>query len=60
MFVGARMGIDRRDNDIAKVGDIAGTVAARYADIADRSGEIVPENGMLQTMREMEKIKLGG
>jgi len=45
---------------VKEFGDIAGTVAARYADIADRSGEIVPENGMLQTMREMEKIKLGG
>lgn len=44
---------------VKEFGDIAGTVAARYADIADRSGEIVPENGMLQTMREMEKIKLG-
>ena len=45
---------------VKELGDIADTVAARYADIADRSGEIVPENGMLQTMREMEKIKLGG
>jgi NAD(P)-dependent dehydrogenase (short-subunit alcohol dehydrogenase family) len=44
---------------VKEFGDIAGTVAARYADIADRGGEIVPENGMLQTMREMEKIKLG-